>query len=241
MHNQTTTSINESPATIGLAKASLACGIGGVVLGPFAGVAAIITGHMALSRIKRSGEVLQGRGMATAGLILGYIFTIISLVFIPILAVVGFAAGNKAISKAKSMSTLAGATGVKTAVDGFVAEYGRMPVDGTADVTLVSEKDAALLNTLLGFDTRLNPKAIRFLRAKEGRNMKGGLIYHAGGRSVTGLYDAFGGTYKIRLDLDHDEKIEMDGKVVSGVRVLVWSDGPDQKAGTADDIKTWAP
>lgn len=53
----------------GLAIASLICGIVGCV--PGAGIAAVVMGHMALGRIKTSGQ--GGRGMALAGLILGYL------------------------------------------------------------------------------------------------------------------------------------------------------------------------
>ena len=38
-------------------------------------IAAIITGHMAKSEIKKSAGMVTGNGMATAGLILGYIDT----------------------------------------------------------------------------------------------------------------------------------------------------------------------
>ena len=36
-------------------------------------IAAIVTGHIAMSQIRRTGE--QGGGLAKAGLILGYVFT----------------------------------------------------------------------------------------------------------------------------------------------------------------------
>lgn len=55
--------------TNGLAIASLICGIVGCI--PGLGIAAVVTGHMALGRIKISGQ--GGRGMAIAGLILGYL------------------------------------------------------------------------------------------------------------------------------------------------------------------------
>lgn len=44
----------------------------------FVSLVAIITGHMALSQIKRTGE--QGRGMAIAGLIIGYVSVALTLV-----------------------------------------------------------------------------------------------------------------------------------------------------------------
>jgi hypothetical protein len=58
----------------GLALASLILGICGIVLclGPLAGIPGVICGHMAHSRIKRSGGIMGGSGQATAGLIMGY-------------------------------------------------------------------------------------------------------------------------------------------------------------------------
>jgi Domain of unknown function (DUF1707)/Domain of unknown function (DUF4190) len=52
-----------------LAIAALVCGVGLFVFPP-TGVAAIVLGHKARAQIRRTGE--HGRGMATAGLVLGY-------------------------------------------------------------------------------------------------------------------------------------------------------------------------
>lgn len=62
--------------TSGLAITSLICGIAGVVLvwaiiPVLASIAAVITGHMALGQTRRDPGI-SGRGMAIAGLILGY-------------------------------------------------------------------------------------------------------------------------------------------------------------------------
>lgn len=75
----------------GLAITSLVCGIAGIVLfwavvPMLASIAAVITGHLALGQTKRDPQV-GGRGMAFAGLILGYLvvglllFTIVSTIF----------------------------------------------------------------------------------------------------------------------------------------------------------------
>ena len=53
-----------------LAIASMVCGMAALVLGPLA-ILAIIFGHIARGQVHRTGE--GGRGMATAGLILGYL------------------------------------------------------------------------------------------------------------------------------------------------------------------------
>ena len=67
-----------------LAIASLIFGVLTLIcLGPLAGIVAIICGHLAHSAIKKSGGVLGGGGMATAGLVLGYVGTVLSIVVLP--------------------------------------------------------------------------------------------------------------------------------------------------------------
>ena len=63
-----------NPQTSGLAVASMILGILSIVmcLGPLAGIPAVIMGHRANSKIRQSGGLLQGSGMATAGLVTGY-------------------------------------------------------------------------------------------------------------------------------------------------------------------------
>lgn len=54
----------------------------------FGAIPAIILGHMALARIKASGGMLTGEGFAIAGLVLGYIGAVLTLI-----AFLGFLAG----------------------------------------------------------------------------------------------------------------------------------------------------
>ena len=56
-------------------------------------VASLICGHMALSEIKKSGNILQGRGMAIAGLILGYLEIAFMVVYILIIAIASASGG----------------------------------------------------------------------------------------------------------------------------------------------------
>lgn len=78
----------------GLAITSLICGIAGVVLfwavvPLLASIVAVITGHMALRQTKQN-PAIGGRGMAFAGLIMGYImvgFLVIGIVMTVISAV----------------------------------------------------------------------------------------------------------------------------------------------------------
>ena len=69
-------SIQQPPALprSNLALASLILGILGWTVIPFLGsLGAIVTGHIAKREIKNSPGALGGDGMATAGLVLGYI------------------------------------------------------------------------------------------------------------------------------------------------------------------------
>lgn len=57
---------------------SLTAGVASFVIVPFIGaIVAIITGHMARGQIRRSGE--DGRGLALAGLALGYLNLVLCL------------------------------------------------------------------------------------------------------------------------------------------------------------------
>jgi type IV pilus assembly protein PilA len=61
---------------------SLVCGL--LFFVPFAFLAAIVFGHLALSEIKRSAGRLKGEGLAIAGLVLGYMF----VVAIPVILII---------------------------------------------------------------------------------------------------------------------------------------------------------
>jgi hypothetical protein len=78
--------------TNGLAIASLVLGLAWVVVGPlgfFTGIAAVITGHIARKQIREREE--NGGGMALAGLILGYISVVISILAVIGLSILFFA------------------------------------------------------------------------------------------------------------------------------------------------------
>jgi hypothetical protein len=77
----------QSAKTDGGAIASLILGIASIALclNIFAGIPAIITGHISYSKIKKSMGRLKGEGMALTGLILGYISLPMVLVFAAVL------------------------------------------------------------------------------------------------------------------------------------------------------------
>ena len=76
-----------------LAIWSLVLGILGLLflllcIGPLFAIPAVICGHIAYGRIKRSAGALEGQGMALAGLITGYVTIGLAVVFIPMMAAI---------------------------------------------------------------------------------------------------------------------------------------------------------
>jgi type IV pilus assembly protein PilA len=102
--------------TSGKAVASLVCGIFTFFLP--ASIAAIILGHLSLSDIAKSAGRLGGRGVAIAGLVLGYA----GLVFIPfILIIAAIAIPN--ILRAKIAANEASAVGSLRTIDIAAVQY----------------------------------------------------------------------------------------------------------------------
>jgi prepilin-type N-terminal cleavage/methylation domain-containing protein len=184
-------------------------------------------------------------------------FTLVELLvvisIIVVLASAGFAAGNAAIQKARKATAMATATAIESAITNFYNEYGSLPVEGNSDAQeFDTVKDLQLLNVLLGLEGTgnnvLNTRGIKFLSVREGKGNKNGLIYNTGGSTIRGLYDPWGGPFKIRMDLDYNERVENvkpkagTQVTLNGRRVAVWSDGADGVDATGkgtDDVKTW--
>jgi uncharacterized membrane protein len=84
------------PQTSGMAIASLVTSL--TCLAPLA----IIFGHMAMSRIKRSAGQLTGYGLALAGTIMGYVGLVVMMLIIPFMSVmfVGARAWKKGSDRA---------------------------------------------------------------------------------------------------------------------------------------------
>jgi len=195
-------------------------------------------------------------------------FTLVELLvviaIIAVLAGAGFAAGNAAIQRARKTTALADIVAIEKAVNEFYIEYGAMPTtdstDGATDaepIDMKSTDGTQLLNVLLGLDETadppLNTRGIKFLSVREGKK-KGsggiaGVIYAADGKTTEGLFDPWGGTYKVILDTGFDERVEPKPKggggptnPLNGRRAAAWSDGADGVDGTGkatDDVKNW--
>jgi hypothetical protein len=84
-------SYSYAPPTSGLAITSMVCGILGLVTClMLPGIPAVICGHMALNRMADPSVRLGGRGMAIAGLIMGYL-SVVSMVGFVLVMIAGVA------------------------------------------------------------------------------------------------------------------------------------------------------
>jgi hypothetical protein len=101
-----------APRSAPVAIWSLVLGIFSFVCGGFiTAIPAIICGHVGRSTIRRSGGALSGMGLATAGLILGYVALALNIILIPMLLIPAIAkahhemreSGHRSSSDTKEM------------------------------------------------------------------------------------------------------------------------------------------
>lgn len=182
-------------------------------------------------------------------------FTIIELlIVIAIIVVLSTASLGVAyylIKRAKMASALAVCTELQQGIENYYGDHHQMPLDLAADVTIESDSPQGLqlLRVLLnkeGPGPKENAKGHTYINIKEGNKGVDGLIYTDSG-ALKSLVDPWGGSYKIRIDGDSDNKIEVKPKGSNKTRELnkraaVWTDGQDgvEDTGEAkDDVKTW--
>ena len=124
--------LQASSKTSALAVSSLILGI--LSLTCFyiiSGIPAVICGHVAYSRIGRSGGALEGRGLALGGLITGYIGIALSLFVIPIMLAIAIPNFVKARHTAQAHLCIANLHRIDAAVQQWAVqnkkETGAMP------------------------------------------------------------------------------------------------------------------
>ena len=94
------------PKNAGLAIWSLVLGILGLTcFWLFTAIPAVICGHIAYSRIKRSGGALAGEGLALGGLITGYVSIALSIFVLPLLLAIAIPNFVKARTIVKARTT----------------------------------------------------------------------------------------------------------------------------------------
>lgn len=96
----------QAGSNCGLSITSLVCSLLGVVTLGLTSIVAIITGHISLSRIKKSAGALGGKGLAIAGLIIGYlVFAITGLAVVASLMIPAFVKTSQAGNQMKAVSS----------------------------------------------------------------------------------------------------------------------------------------
>ena len=114
----------------GLAIASLVLGIAGIALcfGPIAGIPAVICGHVAQSKIRGSGGAISGSGLATAGLITGYI-SIAWIVVVGLLAAIAIPNFVKARTMAQTQACRSNLRQIQIAKQSWAADNKKKAAD----------------------------------------------------------------------------------------------------------------
>jgi len=115
---------NGPAPTSGKATASLVCGLV-FFFWPATAIAAVVLGHIALSEIKKSAGRLAGRGLALAGLVLGYM----GLSLIPLLVLAAIAIPNLLQSRIRANEAYATAT-LRTLNTALIGYASRCPDQG---------------------------------------------------------------------------------------------------------------
>src|SRR6266850_1968484 len=121
----------------GLAIASLILGIAGIALcfGPIAGIPAVICGHIAQSKIRESGGLLSGSGLATAGLVTGYI-SIAWIVVIGMLAAIAIPNFVKARTVAQTQACRANLRSIQAAKQSWAVDNKKKAIDSPSETEL---------------------------------------------------------------------------------------------------------
>ena len=142
--------IPAEPKNCSLAVWSLVLGILAIVLsvvciGPLLGIPAVICGHMAYSRIKRSAGALAGGGLALGGLITGYL----SIALIPVIVIGMLAAiAIPNFVKARSTAQKYGCISNLLQIDGAKQEWAVENKKQTTDTPTAQELEKYLRRSL---------------------------------------------------------------------------------------------
>jgi hypothetical protein len=126
--------MNDQPPSLpqtknALSVTSLVLGILGIIpCSIFAGIPAVITGHIALSRAKKSPQEYGGKGMATAGLIMGYLSIALGVLLLP--ASLLLPALAKAKARAQRVQCISNIKMIGLAARIYANDHGgRFPID----------------------------------------------------------------------------------------------------------------
>lgn len=163
------------------------------------------------------------------------------LVLIAVTVPMGYAVPKK--TKAQQTRTLA--VQIINAVKSYYTEYSRYPLpdDSVSAEATPLRTDARLTAVLMGTDTSLNPKRIRFLPDLKTVAQSGDFGLKTSGTDLS-IVDAWGEPLYILLDADYSGEMENPDPTAErrtlAQGVLVFSAGPDKDPTTwEDNVASW--
>ncbi len=108
----------------GLATSSLILGLlGSLCLGPIAGIPAVILGHLALRRARRDPAAHGGKGVAIAGLTLGYVSFVVGLAMFAFLLTLAVPTFRRERAEAREATCVAQLQRLHLATQRYAAEH----------------------------------------------------------------------------------------------------------------------
>jgi len=155
-------------------------------------------------------------------------FTLVEILVV--IAIIGilmglmFSVGPAMLDMGKRTSAQNDVNQIATAITAYEAEYGRLPISGTADAE--QDVNGELLQVLLGEnESGLNPREIVFLEPNPYKKNRGGVT---NGEYRDPWFEDDGAVYKVALDGDYDNTLTDVGtgdNSMSELRktIAVWS------------------
>lgn len=186
-------------------------------------------------------------------------FTLVELLvvvaIIAVLASMGFAGAKAAINNARKVKARKMCVAMDTAVLAFYDEYGHLPamtgIDTDKEFVTDSGDGVTLVTILMGYESESatieNRKRVRYLDAPEAKGRRDGVVYRGSGDQVEGLFDPWGGPYRVLLDGDYNEQLDNpfrgagNPSVLRGKRVVTYTFGANKinDQGGRDDVASW--
>lgn len=141
----------------GLSIASLVCGILTFATCIITGIPAIICGHLALSKIKNSSGAIGGKGMAIAGLVMGYMSLVFGVFYFVVLAALAVPTFAKVQEKSLVVKSINNARQIVIACKLYASDHnGNYPGDLNELVKTGGISDDKILHDpLLHDDTQI--------------------------------------------------------------------------------------
>jgi type II secretory pathway pseudopilin PulG len=225
------------PQTSGLAITSMVLGICSFLSCGITGIPAIICGHIARANIKRSQGQQTGDGFALAGLITGYLGTLI----IGVASIAGLTAPlvMRQRKKADQTEAISNARSFGLALIEFENDYGRFPDASTAPIiandTNTPEITGSSSNARFRqlFRANITQSEQSFFAKSAGTQKPDGNI--SGDQAIAPGECGFGYIENIRTDDDIPRPLamapfvkgsaEFDPMPFDGKAVILWSDG----------------